>query len=145
MIEYKRISKAILEAPIRDPDNANIIPMSTLVGIDANPPNHAWLLETTWDGRMIGDVHIFRNLNANPSLGSQLKDSKGIPKEPEWVWWGGIPCGKVLSYSFAKSETATMVPHTEAMHFEVDAQREEKPRTTSKGSGQARSGAIPQP
>lgn len=89
-----RVSHASLSDPVADPENRQIMPMSTLVGTDDQTE---WLLETTWDGSVIGDIQVFRNKNIAGN-GQAMKDPAGKALPPEWIWWAGVPRGKIRSY-----------------------------------------------
>lgn len=89
-IEVRRLKSVCLTEQIGDPADRSVMAMSTLLA------NEEWLLECSWDGERIGDVQVFRNASAangrHPTPGS------------EWVWWGGVPCGKIKSYRFEDGE-----------------------------------------
>ena len=121
-ITYRRIATASLEAPVQDPSDRNILPMSTLVTVDHEHPNHLWLAEAAWDGLGIGDIQVWKNANANAGTGQPKFGDNGDPLEPEWVWWAGIPRGRVKSYKFG-GEHAELKPQTEKPF----AERQEKP------------------
>lgn len=144
-IEYRRIARACLETPVDDGGDRNIMPMQTLIGIDAEPPSHMWLLEAPWDGMGIGDIQVFRNMAAVGDGATEAKDGDGNPVPPEWVWWAAVPRGRVTSYRFPvdarpkKPETA----EDDGLPFELptDAQRETKSRKAREGSAGQGAGA----
>ena len=127
-----RLSSASLEIPINDPNDRSEMPMSTLIASDK------WLLETSWDGASIGDVQIFKNAKCDVN-GNALRHIEGKKKgqkvDPEWIWWGGVPRGKIKSYRFL--DGANIRPATVedvGMPFELpNAQRKEEPRPTREG------------
>lgn len=123
-IIHRRLASAQLEATVSDPADRNTLPMSTLIGIDAEPPNYQWLLETTWDGSSIGDIHIFRNLSCNPN--GQMIDPK---KKNEWIWWGGVPRGKVKAYRFAADDVP--VPETGGKYAQRKAESTKAPQSAA--------------
>lgn len=139
----RRLAQVHIEGQISDPTNRYVMPMSTLIGIDAGTPedagtpNISWLLEAEFHNGCICDVQIFKNKNVDHA-GNPIKDPQGKPLEPEWVWWGAVPNGRIKSYHLAQSEIDGMSPQSEAIHFNLNAEREEKPRSPAKGSGQAR-------
>jgi hypothetical protein len=141
-MNHRRLATASLESHVSDPADRNLIPMTTLIGIDANPPSHMWLLETAWDGACIGDVQIFRNENCGPS-GEVTYGGDGKPMAAKWVWWGGVPCDKVKSYRFANSD-GTIQPQTleDDTPFELpNAQRKAEPRPAGKPGSDTRPAA----
>jgi hypothetical protein len=128
MTMHRRLSDVSLDTAISDPSDRNYMAMSTLKSIDSDPPNEQWLLETSWDGDAIGDVQVFRNLSVGHN-GLRMLDKANKPLPDSWVWWGGVPRGKVKSYRFAVREE--IKPQTVK-----DAEREAKP-------GQARQERAP--
>ncbi len=130
-LSYRRLARVSLDTPVSDPLDRNTMPMSTLIESDF------WLLETSWDGAAIGDIQVFKNAACGQN-GVRMKDDKkkgvdglALDRPDEWVWWAGVPRGKVTSYRFADQEHP--VPQTvgqEALPFELDppanAQRKEK-------------------
>ena len=137
MKEVRRLSRVNIEGQVNDSSDRTILPMSTLVSIDEDPPCYTWLLETTWDGSQIGDVQIFRNRNVSHDE-VRKKDSEGNVLEPDWYWWGGVPNGRIKTYKFAASEAATITPQSVAVTFNINAERKEEPRQATKGVGSAR-------
>lgn len=149
MISYRRIATASLTDAINDPTDRNIMAMSTLIASDQ------FMHETSWDGSTIGDIQIFRNLACGPNgnrmptdekgpNGKPLLDADGKPlmKPDEWVWWGGVPRGKIKSYRFVPDQH--LVPNTldEGLPFELpkkpkNAQRQEKPEQAGEGGSSA--------
>lgn len=120
-----RLASANLEVPVYDPNDRSEMPMSTLIASDR------WLLETSWDGASIGDIQVFKNTQCGPN-GNSLVDTKGRKVAAQWVWWGGVPRGKIKSYRFL--DIADRQPVTdEGMPFELpNAQRKEESRQARK-------------
>jgi hypothetical protein len=112
------LSRVLLAEPISDPLDRSTMPMSTVIA------SEQWLIQATWDGSNIGDVHIFKNENTLPS-GVRQEDSEGVPMPYLWTWWTGIPCGKIKQYFLL--DRSTVRPDHEKLPF--DAQREAKPRS----------------
>lgn len=135
MFEHRRLASASLTDPINDPADRNVMPMSTLIASDM------WLLEVSWDGTEIGDVQVFKNkscaANGERKVSEKLdRDRKPIPVEDEWVWWGGVPRGKIKSYRFVDQGQIRPMTVDEGLPFELpkkNAQREEKPVEAGKG------------
>lgn len=135
MLKHRRLAYACLETHVSDPGDRNTMPMTTLIGIDATPPNHLWLIETAWDGASIGDIQLFKNESCGPS-GQLTMGPDGKPVPNKWVWWGGVPRGKVKSYRFANADGAIQPQTAEDVPpFEFTrAQREAKSRQTGPGA-----------
>lgn len=136
-ITHRRLASASLEHPINDPADRNVMPMSTLIA------SEQWLLETSWDGASIGDVQIFKNASCGQNgvrttIDSDETDERGrpkqIPKPDEWIWWGGVPRGRIKSYRFTEEEHPRPMTMDEGLPFELpNAQRKEKPEQAGKG------------
>jgi hypothetical protein len=126
----RRLKSAALVDPVNDPSDRAIMPMSTLLATDE------WLLECGWDGFSIGDVQVFRNENAKNGFRAKGPDGKPLPDV--WVWWGGVPHGKIKSYRFM--DDADIQPQTmEPMPLELNlhAERKEEPRQAGKQGARA--------
>jgi hypothetical protein len=120
----RRLSYVQLDTQVSDPVDRQLMPMSTLISVDADPPNLQWLLETTWDGSGIGDVQVFKNRSVGHNgIKTAEKD--------DWVWWGGVPRGKIRSYRF--SDGQGIQPTTVG-----SGQRKEEPRQVDKAGQQVR-------
>lgn len=136
-ITYRRLASASLTDPINDPGDRNVMPMSTLIA------SEQWLLETSWDGASIGDVQIFKNASCGQNglrinVDSEELDERGkkkqIPKLDEWIWWGGVPRGKIKSYRFTPEEHPQPLTLDEGLPFELpNAERKAKPDQVGKG------------
>lgn len=116
-ITTRRLCYAALSEPISDSTDRNMMAMSTLIE-DWN-----WLFETSWDGCVIGDIQIFRNTAP-----------KG--QKEEWVWWGGVPRGKIKNYKFTPDHRLTpqTLEEDEGLPFELpNAERKAKPDQAGKG------------
>jgi hypothetical protein len=125
-----RLSHVNLTDPVNDPENRYIDPMSTLIGTDDQV---TWLLETTWDGSIIGDVQIYRNENALPN-GQSKVDADGKKLAADWKWWSGVPRGKIRNYRFY--DRSILKPGTVGeleLPF-IDGKRETKPGSTGKAA-----------
>ncbi len=130
-----RLASAMLDVPVSNPDDRSEMPMSTVIGSDR------WLVETSWDGSSVGDLQIFKNTECGPSGDAKVfteGKKKGQKVPPVWIWWGGVPRGKIKSYKFLNA--ADIQPATvedEGLPFELpNAQRKEE-------SGQARTEQAP--
>lgn len=127
-----RLSHVNLTDPVNDPEDRYIDPMSTLIGTD---DQCMWLLETTFDGSIIGDVQIFRNTNALPN-GQSKVDETGKMLPPVWKWWSGVPRGKIRNYRFY--DRAILKPGTveEAHELPFDGKRKAEPGQAGKAAVQ---------
>jgi hypothetical protein len=143
---HRRLSHVSLDTAINDPSDRTVMPMQTIITIDADPPNPLWLAEAPFvDGR-IGDIQLFQNTNCHPQSGKPMQDKGGKDLPAAWKWWGGIPCAKIKNYRFSKEEIESIQPETvaEPVPFELpktttNAEREEKPRKArEEGSVQPR-------
>lgn len=136
MTTHRRLAYVDLDTSISDPVDRTIMPMQRLIGVDGDPPNHMWLIETSWDGASIGDVQVFRNQNCSHA-GNPATDKDGEPLPANWVWWGGVPRGRIKSYRFAAGDvTLPMTLGDDVIPFELpktDAERKEKPGSLGKG------------
>ncbi len=116
---YVRLSLVSIEEPISDPTDRGVMPMSTLI---ASP---RWLLEAAWDGVALGDVQVYKNDGCTDS-GVQRLDAEGKPVPDSWLWWGGVPHGRIKSYKFA--DAVNLRPQTVAELPFKNAERKAKSR-----------------
>ena len=118
---HRRLSSVSLDTAISDPLDRGTMPMSTLIASDL------WLLETSWDGESVGDIQVFKNAACGQS-------GVRVGPEDKWVWWAGVPRGKIKSYRFVELEPILpMTTHDEGLPFELPrAERKEKPDQAGK-------------
>lgn len=102
----RALASAALDAQARDPNDRMVLPMSTLIA------SEEWHLEAAWDGLEIGDVQVYRRK----------------PGTTEWVWWGGVPRGKIVTYFWADD-----FPKPSCLK-KTDAERKEEPLQAGEGS-----------
>ncbi len=126
-MNYRRLATVQLTDPLSDPKDRGLMPMSTIFDSDQ------WLVEVSWDGAVIGDAQVFKNENASgPSV--RTTDRNGDPLPFAWVWWAGVPRGKIKSYRFMDADK--IQPQTlpiDALPFELpNAQRKTEPRQVAK-------------
>ncbi len=121
-IVTRRLKSASLVDPVNDPSDRAIMPMSTLLATEE------WLLECGWDGFSVGDVQVFRNQNC--LNGHRAKTPDGKPMPDVWVWWAGVPRGKIKSYRFV--DGTEIQPQT--LNLPFDAERKEESRQSGKGA-----------
>jgi hypothetical protein len=120
-----RLTRVLLSEPVSDPTDRGVMPMSTLIASDQ------WMFEAAWDGLVLGDVHIFRNANATSPTQRILAEDGSGPLPFAWVWWTGVPRGKVKQYFL--EDVGQLQPMTaDALPFATDVQREAKPRQAGK-------------
>ena len=111
-------------------DRYTTMPMSTLIG---TTDQHEWLLEADWDGARLGDVQIFRNKSVLGN-GKLRTDEEGKRAADEWVWWGGVPRGKIRWYRFFdRSDMKPGCLGEDVLELPFNAQREAKARTPRQG------------
>lgn len=129
---HRRLASVLLVEPVSDPTDRGLMPMSTVFSTDQ------WMIEVAWDGAVIGDAQIFKNRNCNAN-GARALDTSDVPLPKAWVWWAGVPRGKIKSYRFEDAgEIRPMTPDPDDVPFATsDAQRKAEPRQASK------SGASP--
>ena len=137
-----RLSQASLTDPAMSLEDPQRTMLSTPIASDE------WLLEADWDGRSLGDLHIFRNKNARE--GQRLIDHEGEP-DPEtgklpylpfkWVWFAGVPCGKIKSYYFLPEDR----PAPRTLHAEPQAKPGASRKDAPKKAGPAQADPYAEP